>query len=347
MEEQKNHRQVQEYYGKTLQNNSDLKTNACCLTDAMPQYLRPLLQNVHEEIKDRFYGCGSPIPLALQGAKVLDLGCGTGRDVYLLAQLVGEEGEVHGVDMTEEQLSFAQEYQIYHQKKFGYSRNNVHFHHGYIEDLQSLALADNSFDCVVSNCVINLSDDKEKVFSEIFRILKPGGELYFSDIFSQSRIPEVLKKDPILRGECLAGAMYIEDFRRLLDRKLACPDFRIISRNKVEISETEVFEKIGMIQFESITVRAFKTEVEDRCEDFGQFLMYEGGIQEAPFQFILDDHHHFIRGKAQAVCGNTADMIMNSRYAPYFKLFGDKTQHFGLFDCGSELKQLSNEGACC
>jgi len=93
---------VQNYYGKVLSSSTDLKTSACCSAEALPLHVRPLMKNIHPEILDRFYGCGSPFPVALQGRTVLDLGCGTGRDVYLLSQLVGEKGQVIGIDMTSE-----------------------------------------------------------------------------------------------------------------------------------------------------------------------------------------------------------------------------------------------------
>ncbi|HMB90043.1 MAG TPA: methyltransferase domain-containing protein, partial [Rhodothermales bacterium] len=104
---------VREYYGTVLQGTADLKTSACCTPDAMPRHLRDILAEIDDEILDRFYGCGSPIPLALDGCTVLDLGCGSGRDVYVLSQLVGPNGRVIGVDMTEEQLAIASRHQAY------------------------------------------------------------------------------------------------------------------------------------------------------------------------------------------------------------------------------------------
>ena len=116
---------VKDYYGNGLKGSSDLATTACCTADAMPVHLRPLVTNIHEEIREKFYGCGSPIPHSLEGATVLDLGCGTGRDCYLLSQLVGPKGKVIGIDMTKEQLDVARRHQDYHAKKFGFS--NVEF----------------------------------------------------------------------------------------------------------------------------------------------------------------------------------------------------------------------------
>lgn len=153
---------------------------------------------------------------------MLDLGCGLGRDCYLLSRLVGKTGRVIGVDMTEEQLSVARNHLDWHTERYSYNRANVEFLHGHIEDLSTVGIVDNSIDVVVSNCVINLSANKHKVLSEIFRVLKPGGELYFSDVYADRRIPEALKLDPVLLGECLGGALYWEDFRRIM-QEIGCP----------------------------------------------------------------------------------------------------------------------------
>ena len=110
---------------------------------------------------------------------------------------------------------------------------------GTIEDLKSLGIEDESVDVVISNCVINLSGDKQKVFNEIWRILKEGGELYFSDIFSDRRIPEYLKKDSILWGECLSGALYIEDFRRMM-LKAGFNTYYTVKKSLVTIDNTVV-----------------------------------------------------------------------------------------------------------
>jgi len=339
---------VQDYYGRVLQSSQDLKTSACCTLDAMPAYLRTLVSDLHPQVVARFYGCGSPLPPVLEGCTVLDLGCGAGRDCYLLSRLVGETGQVIGVDMTEEQLEVAQQYRDWHVERYGYARSNVTLIHGYIEDLAASGIAANSIDVVVSNCVVNLSPDKPRVLSEIFRVLKPGGELYFSDVYADRRIPQSLKFEPVLLGECLGGALYWEDFRRIM-QDLGCPDIRIVNQNPVVLDDEEVIAKIGMVGFRSVTVRAFKTTLEDRCEDFGQLATYKGSIPEHPHAFDLDDHHHFETGRPLRVCGNTYDMIVSSRYAKHFQLHGDKTTHFGLFDCAPPNSSLSTQSgsACC
>jgi SAM-dependent methyltransferase len=345
---------VRHYYGQVLNSSKDLKTSACCSIEAMPVYLKALLGSLHPEVLERFYGCGSPLPPALTGKTVLDLGCGSGRDCYLLSKLVGASGQVMGIDMTHEQLEVAVRHQDWHAERFGYA--NVDFLCGHIEDLTTVslvsncadtlprAIADNSIDLVVSNCVINLSPNKPKVLAEIFRVLKPGGELYFSDVFADRRIPDDLRQDPVLLGECLGGALYWEDFRRIL-QALGCPDVRIVETTPISLNDADVAAKIGMVNFRSVTVRAFKLALEDRCEDFGQVACYLGTVSEHPHVFKLDEQHHFESGRPLRVCGNTADMLAGSRYAEHFQILGDKSRHFGLFDCTPEV--VAAGGSCC
>ena len=331
---------VQDYYSKVLQTKSDLKTTACCSAESMPEHLKLFASQIHPEVLSKFYGCGVPIPPALEGCKVLDLGCGTGRDCFLLSKLVGPHGAVIGIDMTESQLATARNY---------INETNIRFVHGYIEDLKSADIGDNTIDTVVSNCVINLSPAKERVFSEIFRVLKPGGELYFSDVFCDRRLSEDMRNDQVLLGECLGGAMYIEDFRRLMN-KSGCADYRTINSIPITITNSEVKAKIGAANFFSLTIRAFKLNLEDKCEDYGEVAYYRGGIPESPNSFLLDDHHFFEKNKPMLVCSNTSDMVLKTRYQPYFEVIGKRDQHFGLFDCVSPAPQTSSAttgGSCC
>ena len=338
---------VAEYYGETLQTSDDLKTNACSCSTEPPVHIQEIMAELDDEILSRFYGCGSPIPEAVAGKTVLDLGCGTGRDVFILSKLVGEQGRVIGVDMTSQQLDVGARHVASMAEKFGYSKPNVEFKRGKIEELAALGIADESVDIVVSNCVINLSFDKDRVLSEIFRVLKPGGELYFSDVFSSRRLSDAVKNDPVLVGECIGGAYYTEDFRRALV-KTGCLDYRVVSKSPIEVTDTEIKEKLGLIELSSITVRAFKlTALEDRCEDYGQVATYHGGIPYSDSFFRLDDHHLFEKGRPMLVCGNTAAMIEDTRFADYFTVTGDRNQHFGLFDCAPDVTHVLGQGACC
>ncbi|MBS0382065.1 MAG: methyltransferase domain-containing protein [Proteobacteria bacterium] len=337
---------VRDYYGRVLQSSKDLKTGACCTSDSMPASLRALLDDIHPAIKDRFYGCGTPLPPALEGMTVLDLGCGSGRDVYLLSRLVGEHGRVIGVDMTAEQLDVARTHQHWHAERYGHAHSNVELRDGFIEDLAGCGIADASVDVVVSNCVLNLSPEKPRAFAEIMRVLKPGGELYFADIFADRRIPETLRSDPVLLGECLGGALYVEDFRRLMVG-VGCADVRTVVCSAVPLHDNVIIDKIGMVRFSSSTIRAFKLALEDRCEDYGQIATYLGTIPSHPHAFDLDDHHRFETGRPLRVCGNTFDMLALTRYARHFRLQGDKTVHFGLFDCAPATASPKQTPSCC
>ena len=337
---------VQDYYGKVLQTNDDLKTSACCPLEAPPPRVRALLKNVHDTVQAKFYGCGSPLPMAAEGCTVLDLGCGTGRDAFILSQIVGEKGRVIGVDMTDEQLSVANQYVGWHMDKFGYKKPNVEFIKGYIEDLKAAGIEDSSVDIVISNCVINLSPDKEKVFSEIYRVLKPGGELYFSDVFAGRRIPQELQNDKVLVGECLGGAMYTEDFRRMM-AKIGIADTRVMSKRQLTLDDAEVLQKAGMVDFYSMTMRAFKVDLEDICENYGHVAYYKGTIPECPHSFVLDDHHEFKTGMPVPVCGNTANILSQTRFKDHFRVEGDFSTHYGVFDCAPAASGITNTGACC
>ena len=124
-----------------------------------------------------------------------------------------------------------------------------------------------------------------------------------------------------------------------------------ITLDPIEVKDAELLKIAGNIKFESLTLRAFKcpATMEDRCEDYGQVAIYCGGIHGSEFFFDLDDHHHFEKGRAMLVCGNTAAMLQESRFAPHFKVMGDRAEHFGLFDCTeATINTIFNDaGACC
>lgn len=248
---------VQDYYGKVLKSKEDLQTSACCTADAMPKELREFYANIHEDVTSRFYGCGTPIPPEIEGTTILDLGCGTGQDVYMLAQIVGETGHVIGLDMTDEQLSVANKHIGWHMDKFDFATPNVTFKKGFIEDLKTAGIKDNSIDIVISNCVINLSPDKNAVFAEIFRVLKPGGELYFSDVYASKPISPELMNDPILLGECLSGAMHVPTFETMT-KEIGFEANRIVKESSFDIQNDEIREKLSGIAFKSITFQLYK-----------------------------------------------------------------------------------------
>ncbi|WP_086930369.1 methyltransferase domain-containing protein [Agarilytica rhodophyticola] len=348
--------EVKNYYGNTLQSSDDLLTNACCTGAEPPEYLKGVLSGIHDEVMAKYYGCGLVIPQQLEGTKVLDLGCGAGRDVYALSRLVGEQGRVVGVDMTDEQLNVAKSHQSYHAEKYGYQKSNVEFVKGELENLASLGLEKNSFDIIVSNCVINLCVDKTAVLQAAYDLLKPGGEIYFSDVYASRRVPENLKSDPVLYGECLSGAFYWNDFINTA-KTVGFRDPRLVEDSPIIVERRDLAEKLEGIEFYSATYRLFKLEsLEPYCEDYGQAVIYKGSISHHPHFFKLDNSHIIESGKVFPVCGNTESMLRETRFAEHFEFIGDRSRHYGIFEgCGTaipfnkdEVTQASdNSTGCC
>jgi SAM-dependent methyltransferase len=347
--EARTHAEVQRYYGETLESSDDLKTTACCTADAVPDFAKPLLAEIHDEVLQRYYGCGLVLPEALQGLSVLDLGCGAGRDVYLLSRLVGPEGRVVGVDMTPEQLEVARRHQDYHVNAYGYAESNVSFLEANIERLDDTDLQDASFDLIVSNCVINLAVDKAAVLRSAQRLLKPGGEMYFSDIYADRRVPSELAKDPVLYGECLSGAMYWNDFEQTA-RVCGFTNPRLLTTGPVDVTDPVLQAKVGEIRFESATFRLFNlVGLETGEEDYGQQAVYKGTIPEHPDEFRLDRGFVFKSGEKTPISGNLALILAETRFSNHFDIFGDDSVHLGEFSSTklTETPAGTTEGGCC
>ena len=271
----------------------------------------------------------------------------------MLAQLAGPDGSVIGVDATGEQLAVARRHADWHRDQFGFARSTVDFLEGDIARLDQLELPTGGFGVIVSNCVINLVEDKAAVFAAAHRLLKAGGELYFSEIYSDLRAPAHLRKDPILHGECLAGALYWGDFLDLA-KAAGFSDPRLVSDRPLGVNDPRIAERVAPIQFYSATYRLFKIDgLESACEDYGQAVRYRGTIADAPNSFVLDKHHDIETGRLFPVCGNTWRMLRESRLAPHFEFFGDTSRHFGIFKgCGTDLPfardvEARGSGGCC
>lgn len=190
---------------------------SCCETKPLPtpSEYQEIFRYSEQELSDipaealTGLGCGNPCAIAAMqpGEIVLDLGSGGGIDCFIAAKKVGNTGQVIGVDMTPEMLSKASIDAI----KYGYK--NIGFRLGKIENLP---VADASVDVVISNCVINLSPDKPRVFAESFRVLKPGGRLAVSDMVATAPLSEKIKEDLSLYVSCISGAVYIDDLKKIL-----------------------------------------------------------------------------------------------------------------------------------
>lgn len=310
------HKDVQNYYGNVLRTSADLQTNAC-VTPAklVPKYIRERLQNVHEAVTSRYYGCGLVVPERLESCWILDLGSGSGRDCYVLSQLVGEKGHVTGIDMTEVQVEVAKTYLEHHMEKFGFQAPNVTFLHGPIEKLEEAGIQNESYDIVISNCVINLVPDKEQVLREVYQVLKHGGELYFSDVYASLEVPEDIKSHKVLWGECLGGALYWKDLAIIAQKIGFCPP-RLVTASIITVENKELERVLGDCRFVSATFRLFKipkTEPAERCH-----VVYNGGITGHEKELIFDANFTFKEGEAVEVDEETAVVLKNSRFAHDF-----------------------------
>jgi len=219
-------------------------TSSCC-PDVKSNYAKTIgyrdeeLQNLPSTAVDAMAGCGNPTALAdlKEGETVLDLGSGGGIDAFLAAKRVGVTGRVIGVDMTEEMIELANK----NKKKM--NAKNVEFRLGEIEDLP---VEDGSVDVIMSNCVINLSPDKERVFREAYRVLKPGGRMMISDIVTKGELPADVRRDLELWAGCIAGALEESEYLQ----KIRNAGFR-----EVEVMSKQDFR--GLIS--SVKVKAVKT----------------------------------------------------------------------------------------
>jgi len=217
---------VREKYGKAALN---VATSGCCGSNCDPITVDLYDSTQTKEIPDSAVtaslGCGNPTALAQlkTGEIVLDLGSGGGIDVLLSAKRVGQSGKAYGLDMTDQMLALANE----NKRKSGIE--NVEFLKGEIE---SIPLPDNSVDVIISNCVINLSTDKDRVLREAFRVLKPGGRFAVSDVVTRGGILPEIGKSMLLWVGCIAGALDEDDYRS----KLSAAGFE-----KIEIEPTRVY----------------------------------------------------------------------------------------------------------
>ncbi|XP_032737090.1 arsenite methyltransferase isoform X4 [Lontra canadensis] len=307
---------VQTYYGQVLKKSADLQTSACVTAARLvPRHIRETLRNVHEEVSSRYYGCGLVIPECLENCWILDLGSGSGRDCYVLSQLVGETGHVTGIDMTESQVEVAKKYIEYHMEKYGFQTPNVTFLHGYLENLEETGIKNESYDIVISNCVINLVPNKQPVLQEAYRVLKHGGELYFSDVYANLELPEEIRTHRILWGECLGGALYWKDLA-VLAQKIGFCTPRLVTANLITVQNKELERVIGDCRFVSATFRLFKlpkTGPAERCQ-----VIYNGGITGHEKELIFDANFTFKEGEIVEVDEETAAILKNSRFAQNF-----------------------------
>jgi len=286
---------VRAFYGSAAEvPQADL----CCPVQPDPA----AIDHIPQEVIDRFYGCGSPIGAAQiqPGETTLDLGSGAGIDVFTAARQVGAEGKAIGVDMTDAMLAVARGYQGQVAAKLGF--DVVDFRKGFLEEVP---VAERSVDLVTSNCVINLSPDKKRVFSEIWRVLKDHGRLVFSDIVAVEAVAPAQRQDPRLWGECISGALTEDELLAFLERA---------GFYGIELLSRTFWREVEGYRFFSVTVRAYKFEKRQGCVFTGQEATYVG-----PYKGVSDEEGHFFpRGAVVAVCTDTAAKLCHPPYVGQF-----------------------------
>ncbi len=321
---------VQERYGRAARAP---ERELCCPTTYDPRYL----EAIPEEILKRDFGCGDPTPYLQPGDTALDLGSGAGKVCFIAAQMVGRKGKVIGVDFNTEMLKLARKHQPEVARRLGY--DNVSFLRGRIQDLalpldeveawlaarpvrsaaelaefeafterlrSTASLVPNdSVDVIVSNCVLNLvkDADKEKLFSEMYRVLKRGGRVAISDVVADEEVPAAMKRDPKLWSGCIAGAFREDKFLEAFER---------VGFYGVEIAkrDDEPWQTVRGIEFRSMTVTARKGK-EGPCLERSQAVIYKG-----PWKEVRDDDGHVLRrGQRMAVCDKTYKILTSAPYA--------------------------------
>ncbi|MEX0999204.1 MAG: methyltransferase domain-containing protein [Thermodesulfobacteriota bacterium] len=314
---------VQDYYGKAAQQPRE---DLCCPTS----YPTEDIGHIPQEVIDRFYGCGSPMSLAgiKEGEAVVDLGSGAGIDCFIASKKAGASGHIIGVDMTDDMLKVANENISVVSSNLGYE--NVEFRKGYLEEIP---VDNKSVDLITSNCVINLSPDKRKVFREMIRVLKDHGRIVVSDIISSQKVPESIRDNDELYGECIAGALTEKQFLSYLEQ---------VGFYGIEVLSKTYWKSIENIDFCSITLRAYKFEKTDGCVFIGQHALYHG-----PFKVIIDEEGHvFPRNQAIEVCTDTAQKLSEVPYKGMFTIL-EPDQETNEVSCCSPSATNGNDNSCC
>lgn len=301
---------VREFYGAAAETPL---AALCCPT----KYDDSAVSHIPQDVIDRFYGCGSPMTTAgiQEGETVVDLGSGAGIDVFIAAKFVGKTGKAIGVDMTDRMLSIAHENRPKVAAALGY--DVVEFREGFLE---KIPVESKTVDLVTSNCVVNLSPDKPRVFEEIWRVLKDHGRTVISDIVSETEVPPHLKTNPRLWGECLAGALTQEGFLAGLERA---------GFYGLEVLKKSYWKDVEGTPFFSVTVRGFKFEKTSGCVFKGHRAVYLGPGKA----FVDEEGHQFPRNEAYEVCTDTVAKLSHPPYKGFFAILEPGEERAGYACC--------------
>ncbi len=309
---------VRAFYGRAAESP---EKDLCCPTS----YPKDHVGHIPKDVIDRFYGCGSPVALTelKPGETHLDLGSGAGIDCFIASKFVGKAGRSIGVDMTDAMLQVAHACAPVVAKNLGWS--NVEFRKGFLE---TLPVETGTVDCVTSNCVINLSPDKGKVFGEMWRVLKDHGRIVVSDIVSEVEIPAHLRGNERLWGECLTGALTEDAFLAGLEKA---------GFYGVQVLKKTWWKNVEQYAFYSVTVRGYRFEKKAGCVFVGQTAIYQG-----PAKAIVDEEGHFFpRGVPVEVCTDTSAKLSKPPYAGSFTVTDPTRERPADWEC------CGGDGACC
>jgi len=292
--------------------------NLCCPT----QYDLGDLSHIPKEVLEISYGCGSPVGKAglQEGQTVLDLGSGGGIDCFIAAKYVGKTGHVYGIDMTEEMLNVARQNADQVVKNLGY--NNIEFKQGFLENIP---IEDMSIDLVTSNCVINLSTKKGDVFKEIHRILKNEGRFLIADIISEVEVPEGMRNNKELWGECISGALTLQEFLNYA---------RDNQFNGLHIQKDYLWKEVAGIKFYSYTIEGSKfSSRESPCDSHSVFATYAG-----PFDTVIFQGTKFQLGVTVEIDRSTATIMSSHSYSGQFIITDPKIE---------KPTESNSETSCC
>lgn len=336
---------VSGFYAKAAEaTNQDIVNPVC--------YPEEEISHVPQSARIRSYGCGSPVLDAgvSPGETLVDLGSGAGMECFIAARKVGATGRVFGIDMTDSMLALAKKSLGSVEKSLGYQ--NIRFKKALLEDL---GLAADSTDIVISNCVINLAADKHRTFAEIFRILKPGGRLVISDIVTDTPPEPAILNDPLLRGECIAGALTLTRLMALLE---------MAGFENIRILKRFFYRKVMGHCFYSVTYQAHTPCRKGKMEEIvypGPFaavmtdngeLLLRGEKIKMAWQPMADDPMFILDAK-----GNAANIKADNACACYLPPeatsapMGVASQGFsekkkaGCMECGKPLHYFSENSA--
>jgi radical SAM protein with 4Fe4S-binding SPASM domain len=321
---------VREFYGHAA---DEPQAELCC--PVRPDEAD--LTHIPPEVVERFYGCGSPVAAAAlaPGETMVDLGSGAGIDCFIAAKKVGSEGRVYGIDMTDSMLAVAQDCRPKVADALGW--DVVEFRRGFLE---AIPLEDSTANVVTSNCVINLSPDKPKVFREIWRVLKDHGRAVIADIVADQEVPPAMRADGQLWGECISGALTEEAFLAALERA---------GFYGVSILQKTFWREVEGCRFYSVTARGYKFEKQAGCSYIGQYAIYLGPLKAG----IDEEGHLFPRGTHVEVCTDTAAKLSRAPYAGSFAIVDGPTGHAAVTSAvassvdGTASNAADGAEACC